>query len=149
VLLAAFALGTRPVLVGWVAGISVAILAMAATFQPAPRPRPWRSRQSSSRPAAASRPQWTRRFNRRRHDAARTIAAFNDRLRDEVDLDTRTGEVLAVVDQTMQPSQASLWLRPSLGGPPAGASECGGAPTSGPATLDAMLRRLRANQLGG
>jgi hypothetical protein len=52
-----------------------------------------------------------RRFNRRRHDAAQTIAAFSARLRDQVDLDTLTGELLAVVDQIMQPTQASLWLR--------------------------------------
>jgi hypothetical protein len=52
-----------------------------------------------------------RRFNRRRHDAGQTISAFSARLRDEVDLDTLTGELLAVVDQTMQPTSASLWLR--------------------------------------
>jgi hypothetical protein len=56
-----------------------------------------------------------RRFNRRRYDAAQTIAAFSTRLRDQVDLDTLTGELLAVVDQTMQPTQRSLWLRPSVG----------------------------------
>ena len=53
-----------------------------------------------------------RRFNRRRYDAARTIAAFGTRLRDQVDLDTLTVELLAAVDQTMQPTQTSLWLRP-------------------------------------
>jgi hypothetical protein len=53
-----------------------------------------------------------RRFNRRRHDAGRIIEAFGARLRDQVDLDTLTAQVLAVVDQTMQPTQASLWLRP-------------------------------------
>src|SRR6266540_3549914 len=53
------------------------------------------------------------RFRRRRYYAARTIQAFSDRLRQQVDLDTLTGELLAVVDQTVQPTQASLWLRPT------------------------------------
>ena len=48
----------------------------------------------------------------RRHDTAQTIAAFSDRLHQQIDLDTLTAELLAVVDQTMQPTQASLWLRP-------------------------------------
>jgi hypothetical protein len=39
---------------------------------------------------------------------------FSGRLRDELDLDTLATELLAVVDQTMQPTTASLWLRPSL-----------------------------------
>jgi hypothetical protein len=56
-----------------------------------------------------------RRFNRRRHDAARIIEGFGTRLRDQVDLDTLTAEVLAVVDQTMAPTRASLWLRPPAG----------------------------------
>ena len=53
-----------------------------------------------------------RRFSRRRHDAAQKIAGFSDHLRDQVDLDTLTVELLAVVDQTMQPTTASMWLRP-------------------------------------
>ena len=54
-----------------------------------------------------------RRFNRRRYDAAQTIAAFSSRLRQEIDLDALTRELLAVVDQTMEPTRLSLWLRPT------------------------------------
>jgi hypothetical protein len=54
-----------------------------------------------------------RRFNRRHYDAAQTIEGFSAHLRQQVDLDTLTTELLAVVEQTMQPTQASLWLRPS------------------------------------
>ena len=73
-----------------------------------------------------------RRFNRRRYDAARTIQGFSARLRQQVDLDTLTGELLAVVDQTMQPTHAWLWLHP---GSPAGAATgdraAGSAPQAG------------------
>ena len=53
-----------------------------------------------------------RRFNRRRYDAARAVEGFVVRLREQVDLDVLSVELLAVVEQTVQPTRASLWLRP-------------------------------------
>jgi hypothetical protein len=39
------------------------------------------------------------------------VDRFAVRLRDQVDLDALRAELLMVVDQTVQPTQASLWLR--------------------------------------
>jgi hypothetical protein len=78
-----------------VAGVT---LAVAAIFQPL--------RRTIQRAV-------DRRFNRRAYDAAATIEAFAVRLRQQVDADALTAELLAVVDHTIQPTQASLWLRPA------------------------------------
>jgi hypothetical protein len=81
--------------------VAASTLAVASLFQPARR---WVQSVVD------------RRFNRGRYDAARTVAAFSGRLRDHVELDTLTAELLAVVDRTVQPTAASLWLRAPAGG---------------------------------
>jgi hypothetical protein len=78
--------------------VAAATLAAAAIFRPARR-----------RIQAAV----DRRFNRRRYNAAQTVQVFSTRLRDQIDLDTLATELLAVVDQTVEPTRVSVWLRPS------------------------------------
>jgi len=53
-----------------------------------------------------------RRFYRRKYDAARAFATFSATLRNEVDLNQLREQLGAVVQETMQPTFISLWLRP-------------------------------------
>ena len=109
--LALFYLGTVVVLQGLLDPITkdsdIAIagstLAVAALF------RPLRSRVQDF---------IDRSFYRRKYNAAETLGEFSARLRDQIDLDSLTGEVLAVVSVTMQPAHAALWLRQAAKGQP-------------------------------
>ncbi len=51
-----------------------------------------------------------RRFYRDKYDAAQTLARFGARTRDQVDLASLAGEMLAAVEETLQPAHVSLWL---------------------------------------
>jgi hypothetical protein len=51
-----------------------------------------------------------RRFYRRKYDATRTLVAFSATLRNQVDLDQLNEQLLAVVEETLQPTHVSLWL---------------------------------------
>lgn len=77
--------------------VAASTLAAAALFQPVRR-----------RTQAAV----DHRFNRARYDAERTIDALAARLRDEMDLPIVQSAVVDAVAHSVEPTAASLWLRP-------------------------------------
>ncbi|HEY3766619.1 MAG TPA: hypothetical protein VGL44_15765 [Gaiellales bacterium] len=79
--------------------VTVSTLLVAASFQPL------RTRIQSA---------VDRRFYRGRYDAQVAVARFSSRLRSEVDLESLSGELIGLVDETLQPSRTTLWLRPAV-----------------------------------
>jgi hypothetical protein len=112
-----YGLLTAVLALGYVAGSLVFVLVAGAGTDPPS----WLVAAATLAAAALFRPARRRiqaivdrRFNRRRYNAAKTIEAFSARLRDQIDLNTLSAEVLAVADQTMEPTVLSLWLRPPM-----------------------------------
>jgi hypothetical protein len=56
-----------------------------------------------------------RHFNRKKYNAQRVIENFSRTVRDETDLDNLTGELVKVVQETVQPKSVSLWLKKDSG----------------------------------
>ena len=86
---------------GQTIAVAASTLAVFALFQPILR----RVRHSVDR-----------RFDRARYDAERTALAFSERLRNEVDLETVTIDLVDTAGSTVAPSRLAIWLRPGTTG---------------------------------
>ena len=104
VLLAGAYLGVVLVLQGvlgpWTTGSDLAVV--GSTLAVAALARPMRSRVQGF---------IDRRFYRGKYDATELLESFASRLREEVDLDSLSQDLIDVVGKAMQPTHTSLWLR--------------------------------------
>jgi hypothetical protein len=91
------ALTTNTLAISGRVGVAASTLAAAALFNPL-RIRIQR--------------QVDRRFNRARYDAEATVAAFTARLRDAVEIDAIRAELLDTVNRAVEPTHASMWIKP-------------------------------------
>jgi len=108
-LVVVFALGVvglqavlAPVTASSTLAVAASTLVAAALFQPL------RSRVQRS---------VDRRFDRSRYDGERVLAGFNDRLRDQVDLDELEAEVRRVAGDAVLPASTGIWLRSATNRP--------------------------------
>jgi hypothetical protein len=85
----------EPITGGETIPVAASTLVVAALFQPVRR---WVQRAID------------RRFHRARYDAAATVDSFAERLRRTVDLGALEGELLTVVDRSVSPSRATIWV---------------------------------------
>jgi hypothetical protein len=100
-LVVAFTTLLEPITQGERIPVAASTLVVAALFQPVRR---WVQRSID------------RRFHRARYDATATVDAFSERLRRTVDLGALEGELLAVVERSVSPSRASVWVAREAGG---------------------------------
>jgi len=96
-------IGRRPRnAIGWLLGL-IALSLAASTLAAAALFTPLRSRVQRV---------VDRRFNRTRYDADRTVSAFAARLKDAVDQDAVRADLLGVIQRSLEPTHATVWVRP-------------------------------------
>ncbi|HVQ89130.1 MAG TPA: hypothetical protein VMT88_13225 [Actinomycetes bacterium] len=87
---------------GWLLPVSDSLAVAAATLTAAALIRPVLSRVQAV---------VDRRFNRSRYDAELVVQEFGSRLRDEVDPDEVSADLVSVLERTLQPDGATVWVR--------------------------------------